>query len=95
MALQTTTSFETDLENLFEELIAQQREKTLQTAQRHDPHITSEDILNPNDFPRLMTDPVFNYEEGLTAGLLTAQMAIRVRLLQPLKKESQTTSGQS
>lgn len=73
--------FEARFEELFEELIQQQRGKVLKTARTHLPHLTEDDVLNPHDFPELMADPIFNYEEGLAAGLLTAQIAIRARLL--------------
>jgi hypothetical protein len=78
--------FEQELEALFEELITQQQQKVLQTARIRLSHLTADDILNPHDFPDLMRDPIFNYEEGLAAGLMTAQMAIRARLLQLLKR---------
>ncbi len=74
------------IETLFEELIQQQQKKVLQTARTRLSHLTSEDILNPHDFPALMSDPIFNYEEGLAAGLMTAQMAIRARILVDLKE---------
>lgn len=78
--------FEKQIEALFEELISQQQTKVLHTARAHLAHLTFDDILNPHDYPELMADPIFNYEEGLAAGLLTAQMAIRSRILK--KKES-------
>jgi len=72
-------------EALFEELIAQQNEKVLRHARLHIPHLTADDILNPHDYPQLMADPVFNYEEGLAAGLMAAQVAVRARILRPLQ----------
>lgn len=66
-----------ELEKLFEELISQQNEKVLKIARQRLPHLTADDILNPHDFPELLADPIFNYEEGLAAGLMTAQMAVR------------------
>lgn len=62
---------------LFEEMIGQQRNKILLCAQRLVPHITQDDLLQPNDFPELELNPYFRYEEGVLEGLLTAQMAIR------------------
>jgi hypothetical protein len=78
-------NLENRLEELFEELITRQQEKVLQIARVRLPHLTGDDILNPNDFPELMADPVFNYEEGIAAGLMTAQMAVRARLLRNRK----------
>ena len=63
------------LENLFEELIAAQRKKLLKYAQRIIPHVTEDDLLQPNDFPELENHPAFRYEEGVLEGLMTAQMA--------------------
>lgn len=74
------------LETLFTELLDQQQAKVLQTARTRLPHLTGDDILNPHDFPLLMTDPIFNYEEGMAAGLMAAQMAVRARILRPLRE---------
>jgi hypothetical protein len=72
-----------DLENvlaLLDELIQQQRSKVLATARRAVPHLTAEDVLNPQDFPDLAAFPEFHYEDGILAGYIAAQMAIRARL---------------
>lgn len=75
-------------EPLFEQMIAQQREKVLRLAREAVPHITPEDVLNPNDYPELKAHPRFDYEDGLLAGLVAAQIAFRAevrgRLLPPL-----------
>jgi hypothetical protein len=68
------------LESLFEELITHQRKKVLATARRLDPALTEDDIAQPHDFPALAESPEWNYEDGLLAGYLAAQMAVRVRL---------------
>ena len=41
------------------------------------PHLTEDDVLSPDDFPELSADPRFAWEDGLLAGLLSAQMALR------------------
>lgn len=64
---------------MFDELIALQRKKVLNCALRILPHLTEDDILQPNDFPELEMNPHFRYEEGVLEGLLTAQMAYRQR----------------
>ncbi len=64
------------MEALFEELVKHQEEKVFKFAQRIIPHITREDILQPNDFPALENHPLFRYEEGILEGLRTAQMAV-------------------
>jgi hypothetical protein len=69
-----------DLEALFDQMIAQQRAKVLAVARSLDPRLTLDDILSPQDFPDLVADPRFNYEDGLLAGLLSAQIAVRAEL---------------
>ena len=63
------------MQTLFDELISMQRKKILNCAQRIIPHITEDDVLQPNDFPQLELNPHFRYEEGILEGLLTARMA--------------------
>ncbi len=86
--------FEVLLEALFEEMIQQQNDKVLRHAKLHIPHLTFDDILNPHDYPALMADPVFNYEEGIAAGLMAAQVAVRARILRPfqMNASSQTST---
>jgi hypothetical protein len=71
---------ETELEQLFEELIKLQRRKVLEAARRLNPRVTDDDVLSPDDMPELAQDPGWNYEDGLLAGYLAAQMAVRARL---------------
>ena len=71
------------LELLFEELITHQRRRVLLHAQRLNPRITADDVLSPIDMPELAGDAEWNYEDGLLAGYLSAQMAVRVRLRPP------------
>lgn len=63
------------MEKLFEEMINAQRTKLLVVANRILPHLTADDLLQPNDFPELENHPHFRYEEGILEGLLTSQMA--------------------
>jgi hypothetical protein len=65
------------VEHLFEQLVEFHERKLLTLAQRVIPHVTSDDLLQPNDFPELENHPEFRYEEGLLAGIRTAQMAFR------------------
>ena len=60
---------------MFDELINLQRKKVLNCALRILPHLTEDDILQPNDFPELEMNPHFRYEEGVLEGLMTARMA--------------------
>jgi hypothetical protein len=65
---------------LFEELIVHQRRRVLAHAQRLNPRITADDVLSPVDMPELAADPAWNYEDGVLAGYLSAQIAVRARL---------------
>ncbi len=60
---------------MFDELIDQQRARLLKFGREIIPHLTTDDILQPNDFPELENHPFFRYEEGVLEGLLTARMA--------------------
>ncbi|MBX7066116.1 MAG: hypothetical protein K1X28_02685 [Parachlamydiales bacterium] len=61
---------------LLDELIVQQKEKLLKVAKRIVPHVTDEDLLQPNDFPQLELNPHFRYEEGILDGLMVARTAL-------------------
>lgn len=64
------------MESLLQKLIDQQQVKLLQIARRILPRFTSDDLLQPNDFPELEMHPHFRYEEGILDGLRVAQTAI-------------------
>ena len=68
------------LVDLIEEMIVRQREKVLAVARRIEPTATFDDTLQPHDNPRISANPIFQYEDGILAGLIAAQMAIRARL---------------
>jgi hypothetical protein len=80
------TGMEDQVSVLLDEMIDQQQKKVLTIARERLPHLTGDDILNPQDFPELMMDPIFNYEEGIASGLLAAQIAIRAQIF---RKEPQ------
>ncbi len=71
---------ENDNEDVLAELIAQQEAKVRGCAARINPRLTGDDLLQPHDFPDLARDPVFNYEDGVLAGLRAAGAALRARL---------------
>ena len=58
----------------------QQQKNLLACAKRIVPHVTEEDLLQPNDFPLLENSSLFRYEEGLLAGIQTVEMALRAHL---------------
>lgn len=57
-------------------LIEEQQKKLLECGRERIPNLTSDDILQPNDYPLLEQDPLFRYEEGLLAGMQTVQSAL-------------------
>lgn len=62
--------------DLLDELIEGQKAKLLKTARRIVPHVTDDDLLQPNDFPELELHPYFRYEEGILDGLMVAKTAL-------------------
>lgn len=62
---------------LLDQMIEQQRGKLLALANRINPRLTLDDISQPHDWPDLARDPQFQYEDGLLAGLIAAQIALR------------------
>lgn len=65
------------VEGCMAELVDHQQKQLLALGRRVVPTLTPEDMLQPNDYPELENHPVFRYEEGLLAGLQSAQMALR------------------
>jgi hypothetical protein len=63
--------------NLLDELIEGQKKKLLATAERIIPHITEDDLMQPNDFPELELHPYFRYEEGVLDGLRVASAFLK------------------
>ena len=70
------------VDEMLTKMIEQQRVKVLRLARQAVPHISSEDVMNPNDYPELKAHPTFDYEDGILAGLISAQVAIRAELRQ-------------
>ena len=67
-------------EQLIQELIQHQQFKVLKDAREIVPDLTPEDIRNPQDFPELVADTMFNYEDGILTGYLTFQTAFRKQI---------------
>jgi hypothetical protein len=68
------------IEALLDSLHRHQCEKARKIASHHVPNVTSEDLLNPDNFPTIISDPHFMYEDGLAAGILSAKIAVRSTL---------------
>ena len=60
-----------------DQMIEQQRRKRLELAKRLDPTLTEEDLDQPHDWPALAGSWHWNYEDGVLAGLLAAQLTLR------------------
>jgi len=61
---------------LLEQLIEGQKKKLLESGRRIVPHVTPEDLLQPNDFPELEHHPHFRYEEGILDGMQVVRAAL-------------------
>jgi hypothetical protein len=68
------------LDRMFDQMIAQQRQKVLRLAREVVPNIGPEDVLNPHDFPELKAHPTFEFEDGLLSGLVAAHIAARAEI---------------
>lgn len=66
------------------ELVEFHKKELLKSGRRIVPRLTSDDVLQPNDFPELEYNPYFRYDEGVLAGVQAAQTALWV-----LKKRSE------
>jgi len=68
------------IDALMIELVELQEKKVLSLANKIHPGLSSEDIRNPQDFPDLIADSGWNYEDGILAGLKSAHMALRAKI---------------
>ena len=68
-----------EIERLLEELITRQQARLLDLARRIEPAITSEDLLQPHNHPKISGNPDFNFEDGMLAGYLAIRAALRAR----------------
>lgn len=66
---------------VLDELIAYQKKRVLDLAQRIHPGVTEEDVRNIHDFPDVYADPLFQFEDGQLAGFVAARIALRARLI--------------
>ena len=72
------------VDRLMLELVAIQEKKVLDLANRIHPGLSSEDIRNPHDFPDLIADSGWNFEDGILSGLKAAHMALRAKIAESL-----------
>jgi MoxR-like ATPase len=62
--------------DILEDLINFQRNKMLEYSRNIYPFMTPDDLLQPNDFPKLENCTYFRFEEGILTGLLQAKAAL-------------------
>jgi hypothetical protein len=79
-----------EVDRYLEQMVEHQRAKVLRIAREVNPVLTADDILNPQDFPALVGDEAFNYEDGLLAGMISAKIALRARFLLPAREAEQS-----
>jgi hypothetical protein len=65
------------VEDLLEEMIAEQRRRLSALAVRLAPELTDDDLLQPHDHVRLAASPDFQFEDGILAGYLAVRAALR------------------
>lgn len=70
-----------DMEALLERIIGQQRDKVMAVALDILPHLQPEEIQDPQDYPEVAADPMFNHEDGLLSGLLSARAVLRSNII--------------
>lgn len=70
---------QTEILSLLSEMIEQQRGKCQRIANRINPRLTPDDLMNPFDWPEVGENPQFAWEDGLLAGLQAAHAAISAR----------------
>ncbi len=68
---------EKEMEQTIDQMIDRQKQLLLTLGRRIIPALTSDDILQPNDYPQLEGHPEFRYEEGVLAGMQVIQTALR------------------
>lgn len=74
------------MESMMEEMVLMHKKALLSLGRRIVPTLTSEDVLQPNDYQELEHHPAFRYEEGVLAGIQTVQTALRALNLETAYK---------
>ena len=82
-----------DMETLLERLIGQQRDKVMTVALDILPHLQPEEIQDPQDYPEVAADTMFNYEDGLLAGLLSVRAALRNNIIDVYRARAASSEG--
>ena len=64
------------INKILDKMIKHQETKVLKIGRELVPDITLDDIRNPQDFPELNKDAIFNYEDGILTGYLSVKIAL-------------------
>lgn len=64
---------------MVDQMVLMQRRKLLSLARLVLPGFTGDDLLQPQDFPELESDPEFRYEEGILHGMESVLAALRAK----------------
>lgn len=64
------------IKKILDKMIQHQETKVLKIGREIVPDLTSEDIRNPQDFPELNKDVIFNYEDGILTGYHSVKIAL-------------------
>ncbi len=65
------------IEKHFDQMIEQQRAKVLRMAHSRHPGLSNDDLLMAHDYPELMSWAEYQFEDGILAGLIQAQISLR------------------
>lgn len=65
---------------LLDQMIAQQEAKVLTLGRKWVPFATAEDLRNAEDFAILKDKPIFHFEDGILAGLIAANTALKAEI---------------
>lgn len=66
-----------EVEEVLERMISKQRDKVRDVVLDILPHLGPDELQDPQDHPEVADDAMFNFEDGLLAGLMSARMALR------------------
>ena len=69
--------------DLLEELIEAQRGRVLAAARQVRPGLSEDDLVRARQLTDVQADPRFRSEDGQLAGLVSARIALRTRLVGP------------
>ena len=65
---------------IIDDLIEHQQGVLLSLGRRFVPSVTLDDLMQPNDFPVLESNPLFRYEEGVLHGYQAMKAAINFQI---------------